>query len=284
MTLGEKIYENRTRLDLSQGDLADMLEVSRQSVSKWENGAATPDLDKIIKLAEIFGMTIDELVKGEAEIEKPIQPAETQNARAEKQSAFPPRKIVGTILFCFAAFVAIFCSLLGGFIEGLIFSSPFVLCGIICFVFKRNVGLWCAWAVFFAVDMYIRFATGLGWRTIRHTFIWSYDMNYARLAIAWAQFLTLAVLVVITVLRFRKIPLESKRPVLILWAAYILTGLGLFIFSKSEVCLYIITNIISYSAAYTLCLSAFDWLRAWIFTAAVVFTVRFIFTKRNKNI
>ena len=65
MNLGEKIYQYRSAKNLSQGDLADMLEVSRQSVSKWENGAATPDLDKIIKLSEIFGVTIDELVKGE---------------------------------------------------------------------------------------------------------------------------------------------------------------------------------------------------------------------------
>ncbi|MBQ5897690.1 MAG: helix-turn-helix transcriptional regulator, partial [Oscillospiraceae bacterium] len=65
MTLGEKIYKLRTERNLSQGDLSEILEVSRQSVSKWENGAATPDLDKIIKLSEIFGITIDELVKNE---------------------------------------------------------------------------------------------------------------------------------------------------------------------------------------------------------------------------
>ena len=66
MTIGEKIYEYRIAKNLSQGDLADMLEVSRQSVSKWENNAAVPDLDKIIKLSEIFGVSIDELVKGES--------------------------------------------------------------------------------------------------------------------------------------------------------------------------------------------------------------------------
>ena len=54
MNLGEKIYELRTARNLSQGDVADALEVSRQSVSKWENNSAVPDLDKIIKLAELF--------------------------------------------------------------------------------------------------------------------------------------------------------------------------------------------------------------------------------------
>ena len=46
---------------MSQGDLADRLEVSRQSVSKWETGQSVPDLDKIIKLADLFGVTVDEL-------------------------------------------------------------------------------------------------------------------------------------------------------------------------------------------------------------------------------
>lgn len=63
MNLGEKIYTLRNEKNLSQGNLADMLDVSRQSVSKWENNIAVPDLDKIIKLSEIFGVTVDELVK-----------------------------------------------------------------------------------------------------------------------------------------------------------------------------------------------------------------------------
>ena len=54
MTLGEKILSLRTARDMSQDDLAEKLEVSRQSVSKWETGQSTPDLDKIIKLADLF--------------------------------------------------------------------------------------------------------------------------------------------------------------------------------------------------------------------------------------
>ncbi len=67
MTLGEKILSLRTARDMSQDDLAEKLEVSRQSVSKWETGQSTPDLDKIIKLADLFGVGVDELVRsGEA--------------------------------------------------------------------------------------------------------------------------------------------------------------------------------------------------------------------------
>ena len=64
MNLGERIYTLRSEKSLSQGDLAEMLNVSRQSISKWENNSAVPDLDKIIKLSEIFGVSIDTLVRG----------------------------------------------------------------------------------------------------------------------------------------------------------------------------------------------------------------------------
>lgn len=63
MTLAERILELRTRQKLSQGDLAERLEVSRQSVSKWETGQSVPELDKLIKLADLFGVSVDQLVR-----------------------------------------------------------------------------------------------------------------------------------------------------------------------------------------------------------------------------
>ena len=63
MTVSEKIYTLRTRLGLSQEELAEKLGVSRQSVSKWETGQSLPDLEKIIKLADLFGVSVDELVR-----------------------------------------------------------------------------------------------------------------------------------------------------------------------------------------------------------------------------
>jgi len=58
MNLGERIFRLRTQLELSQNDLAEMLHVSRQSVSKWENNNAVPDLEKAVKLSEIFGVSL----------------------------------------------------------------------------------------------------------------------------------------------------------------------------------------------------------------------------------
>ena len=73
MTLAEKILHLRTELGLSQLELAEKLEVSRQSVSKWETGQSVPDLEKIIKLADLFGVSVDELVR-EGERPQPPQP------------------------------------------------------------------------------------------------------------------------------------------------------------------------------------------------------------------
>ena len=50
MNLGERIYRLRTERNMSQGDLAEALEVSRQSVSKWENNSAVPELDKLVRM------------------------------------------------------------------------------------------------------------------------------------------------------------------------------------------------------------------------------------------
>ena len=82
MTLGQNIARLRTQKNLSQGDLADALEVSRQSVSKWETDASIPELDKLLRLAELFGVTLDELVKGES-----AQPEAARGEAPDKESA-----------------------------------------------------------------------------------------------------------------------------------------------------------------------------------------------------
>lgn len=63
MKIGEKIIVLRKEKGYSQEELANMLDVSRQSVSKWELNTSIPDLDKIIKLSEIFQVSVDSLVK-----------------------------------------------------------------------------------------------------------------------------------------------------------------------------------------------------------------------------
>lgn len=64
MTIGDRIQEIRKKKGLSQEDLANSIDVSRQAVSKWESGQSSPELEKIILLSEYFGVTTDYLIKG----------------------------------------------------------------------------------------------------------------------------------------------------------------------------------------------------------------------------
>lgn len=85
MSLGENIYKNRSLRGWSQSDLSDELGVSRQSVSKWENDTSTPDLDKLIKMSEIFETTLDDLVFGK----KPEEKAEKEEKEEKEQISDP---------------------------------------------------------------------------------------------------------------------------------------------------------------------------------------------------
>lgn len=76
MTLADKIVYYRKCRGWSQEDLAEQLNVSRQSVSKWESAASVPELDKIIQLAQIFGVTTDTLLLDSADLTDPPVPSE----------------------------------------------------------------------------------------------------------------------------------------------------------------------------------------------------------------
>ena len=91
MTLGENIVRLRTQKNWSQGDLADALDISRQSVSKWETDASIPELDKLLKLSELFGVTLDELVRGEDAPNRQYPPLSRRRLRLSRKSVTPLR-------------------------------------------------------------------------------------------------------------------------------------------------------------------------------------------------
>ena len=123
MSLGTNISRLRAEKRLSQGDLAEVLEVSRQSVSKWETDSSVPDLDKLIKLSQLFGVTLDELVTGA----EPQLKVETPPVMVSP--SMPGRKIAGIILFCMAFLAFLIPTALGGILVGLIPAVPFLVCG-----------------------------------------------------------------------------------------------------------------------------------------------------------
>ena len=146
MSLGQNIYELRTAKNLSQGNLADLLDVSRQSVSKWETDAAIPDLDKLMRMCDVFGVTLDELTgrtPQEKEVEKTVR-------IVEKPLALTPAKIVGYILLAATLVASILLFTLAIDIEDFYIPLPLLLssfvCSLVCLCVKSNVGYWCTWA------------------------------------------------------------------------------------------------------------------------------------------
>ena len=64
MKFNEKLLEIRKKQGLSQEELGMELQVSRQTISKWESGQSYPDFQRLVMLSDYFNMTLDELVKG----------------------------------------------------------------------------------------------------------------------------------------------------------------------------------------------------------------------------
>ncbi|TOY86019.1 hypothetical protein DIS15_00805 [Levilactobacillus brevis] len=69
--LGENIKKGRTHRGLSQKEASLKLNVSRQSISKWENNKVSPDVNNIIKLSIVYNMSVEELIFGKTNLHSP---------------------------------------------------------------------------------------------------------------------------------------------------------------------------------------------------------------------
>ena len=102
MTIGERLLKLRKERNLSQEELANVLDVSRQTISKWETDQSVPDFDKIIPLCEYFGITSDELLTGNSNIKE----AKKENVK----SNFARNIAVAVMLYIFAVLAIVICS------------------------------------------------------------------------------------------------------------------------------------------------------------------------------
>ena len=290
MNLGERIYRLRSERNLSQGDLAEMLDVSRQSISKWENNSAVPDLDKIVKLSEIFGVSIDALVKGERVVENEVCAPEnaTHEQRGESgqvYSRFPTRMIVGTILFCMAFFMTVIFLAVGGDLAGLVLALPFLGCGVICFVCKKNIGLWCCWLLYLMLDVYMRLATGMNYGALinvikyRHTYGHTWIIHAAVSLVLLVMILTL---MVVTFFRFRKLPLENSRKnlgrIILSWGAFAVVQVMFLILPYTKVYNHMLLHVLSVGSIFQLAYTIVEWCRNVAFVYSLTNTVRYVRT------
>ena len=188
MSLGENISALRAARGMKQDELAAALGVSRQSVSKWETDASVPELDKLVQLAGLFGVTLDGLVGREP-------PSPEAPPAAVTASRPPTRVIVGAALLgAGLLWTLLYLALRRALpLLGLYLS----LCGALCLLIKRRPGLVIGWLTLAALIPFT-------WRftSIRMFSVFSpaYYKNTGLAAqlLSWAMWLYLAALAAVT--------------------------------------------------------------------------------------
>ena len=80
MDFNNRLYQLRKQKGFSQEELANRLNVSRQTVSKWEVGDSTPDMEKLIAISDLFDVSLDNLVMGKEDDAQPPTSAKSEFA------------------------------------------------------------------------------------------------------------------------------------------------------------------------------------------------------------
>ena len=127
MSLGERLYELRKKKGLSQEEVAEKLNVTRQSVSKWETDESKPDFDKIVPICELYEISTNELLSGTKE-EKEEEEVQVINKDNKKKRAL----IISSAIFLyFLSIIWIIVSEVSfNLNEGFMVGGFFLLCGI----------------------------------------------------------------------------------------------------------------------------------------------------------
>ena len=99
MILADKIIDLRKKAGWSQEELAEKLAVTRQSVSKWEGAQSIPDMDKVVQMSRLFGVTTDYLLKDEIET---AEPTVTEDDRLALRRTAAPKMALATMLCIFS--------------------------------------------------------------------------------------------------------------------------------------------------------------------------------------
>lgn len=131
-SIGERIYDLRNRNNMSQGNLADKLDVSRQTISKWENNMCLPEAEKLMQLSEIFGVSIDYIMKGDTESQPTQEPVyiyvkDPDGENNSKHNEKIVRKYIGIVLSVIFGLITIATLVMGGTILAVIPGSVTLL-------------------------------------------------------------------------------------------------------------------------------------------------------------
>lgn len=196
--IGERIYDLRSKNNMSQGDLADKLDVSRQTISKWENGMCMPEAEKLIQLSNIFSVSTDFILKGEEKSSEPVYvyvKSEESNPSAYNEQIV--RKYIGIVLAVAFTLVAAVLLLMGGSFTAVL-PGAVVLLGILFAINVKHPWLITFWAFYACVLVLAPFVSRISLLMIFDPIIYTkgYELHFAW---GWGLWLVLAILVYATV-------------------------------------------------------------------------------------
>ena len=104
MDLGKKIIEMRKNKNLSQEQLAEVLNVSRQTISNWENGKFYPDIDALVKISKCFNISLDDLLASDSNILNHLK-VSTDIVRSNKNILYAILLNIFLIIFIIKTFI-----------------------------------------------------------------------------------------------------------------------------------------------------------------------------------
>ena len=107
MTVGEKLLDLRKKKGLSQEEVANLLNVSRQTISKWETGESKPDFDKIVPICNLYEISTNYLLTDEVIEEKQVEEKSVKNNSSAKNIAIAVSLYISSIVFIIL-FAAVF--------------------------------------------------------------------------------------------------------------------------------------------------------------------------------
>lgn len=144
MNLGTKLLKLRKEKGLSQEEVADRLNVSRQTISKWETDQSTPDFDKILPLCELYEITADDLLNNKSIVKTEISNVENTNFKDNSRKR--AIMLIISILLYFVAVVEVVIAIPVLKVDPIVASSIFLLiCGVAtcpiiysAIVYKKN--------------------------------------------------------------------------------------------------------------------------------------------------
>ena len=106
MLLGEKLKKLRKARGLSQEQLADQLNVSRQAISKWELGESTPDTDNLVALSDYYGVSLDYLLRDQ-EVPEVSEKVIVREVQPLISSGYLKKGVVGIVIFVVVWFILV---------------------------------------------------------------------------------------------------------------------------------------------------------------------------------